>query len=435
MANCGFPLSKSDRCKRPRSFGKELCVFHLGKHEASLEIFDLIKAGDGDWRYFKFPSGLNFSGPPNMVPPTIKFPIDLEGAEINGLKVEGITFEESVNFANARIDGKTLFFAVKFKAECELANTTLASVDLHQVKFENKLPAIGMRCTGDFRFRGTTGTETNFHQASFEGAADFVGSRTIHQKLGSGGQARSDTINYCLSGEVQFTDVKFFNPNQSIIRLADFRNTHIMGTNFEGVSLVDIVWPIGKVDKRRKIYDDLWATESDDVIYGRFAVERIESQYRNLRRAYEMQKNFSAAHDFYVGEMESKLRGDLPPGQRLVLNFYRLSSYYGTGPVRALLVFVILAFLYGTLSGFASDLKLTALSTGGIQDFPELLWKLLVRTFENLIVGFRQLIPGGPKIEGGAVTAQIFFDVTFRVLGALQFAMLVITFRNMVKRG
>lgn len=428
VPTCDFRISNHEFCEREPMSGERHCVFHAGKPEASAEIGRLIDDKNGDWRRFKFPAGLHIFNTAKKGRGKIDFEINLTEAMLASLEIEETDFAEPFNLSNIRCEGPTSFRDVSFAKDCTLTNAILASVDLRETKFEGKLVARGLRCRGDFRFVGTTGSETNFNEATFEGAAQFKGSRTVRQTLGSGGQARSDKINHCLANEVHFNDVTFFNPSQSAIRLSDFRTAHVAGTNFEGVELVDIEWPIG-MDGRRKIWDDLWAFDSGDKASESYFVQRIASQYRNLRRTHERQKNFSVANDFYVGEMKTKQRGVLQLSERLVLIIYQMSCYYGTGPFRALLVFALLAFFYGFIAVDFTESEFPSMNFGTFQDFAGFVVDMISWGADRVFAGLRQIIPGG------GASNQTKIDVTFRILGALQFAMLVITFRNMVKRG
>ena len=425
---CHFLDSKGQGCSRPAAIGTKRCIFHSGELAEGTEVLRLLKNEDGDWRGFKLPGGLRITEEDTKELGKINFPINLEGAEIASLTIENIDFIELLNLSEARFTGPVILTNVNFAKECIFSKTIFESLKMENVDFETELRAIEMRCNGAFWYRGRTKSGANFDGALFGNNARFEGKRLTTIRVGGESSGVSSKSDYFLEGESRFQNVTFLNPELVTIQLADFRKTRVLGTNFDGVSFENVLWPRG-FDKRLKVWDDVDPLMPNDPDYQAFAKNRVATVYRSLRRAHERQKDFSAANDFFVGEMEAKRKGDISATQSFVLNFYRFSCYYGTGPFRALLVFALLAILYGIITGNMTKSEFPSMFFGSLKDVAGFIVDVIGWGWDQLFIGLKQFIPGG----GASTHTKI--DVTFRILGALQFAMLVITFRNMVKRG
>lgn len=460
MSDCEYQISENERCPHPKVGGHPSCVFHsAGKfHSAGTfedafwtEFDKLHLANDGDWRHFMFPPGFclkNFD---------IEYPVRLNFAQLPHLIFEKGRFQQNVDLSDVYSETHLNMSDVRFCEACTFDRAILHDLTLDSVRIRGRLSAHHLVCKGDFRFRGSASSGASFNNAQFHGAAQFRGVRTIVGKgaliVGGGSNPNpspsidktskkpknepGENIEACLNGNIQFQEIEFYDPPRTIIHIADFQRAHVIGTNFEGVTLLDITWPEGR-GGLRKIYDDIWCRTQDDLQFQEHMRHRIETAYRNLRRAHEIQKDYATANDFYVGEMETRRDGFGPLRKNLFsLNtIYCYLSKYGTGPGRATLVFLLLSLIYAIVSMLLAPPPEEALRELGLGNWkggsvPDLLQAFLGIWADGVQIMILKEPTNAFKLGG----SYMFLDSIARILGPIQVAMIAISFRNMIKRG
>ncbi|WP_138380669.1 pentapeptide repeat-containing protein [Luteithermobacter gelatinilyticus] len=218
-----------------------------------------------------------------------------------------------------------------------------------------------------------------------------------------------------LSGPIDFTDVEFLTPEKVTIQRADFRKAYIRGTNFSEVKLIDVNWYQKKL-RRNGIYDDVSALETPDWNFKRYINPEIETQYRHLRSVLEANKDFLAASDFYVGEMDYRLKRLGVKGYFFsIIGWYKLLSGYATKPVRAIIAFFFLLTLYVLISASISG------------DFSHGL--------ERYYSGFSLMTLKASANTLGIEGVHQWLDLAFRIIGPFQLALIALSIRNKVKRN
>jgi hypothetical protein len=107
--------------------------------------------------------------------------------------------------------------------------------------------------------------------------------------------------------------------------------------------------------------------------------ERLAKTYRALRKGREDEGNAPGAGDFYYGEMEMRRHGEAAPSERAVIWLYWLVSGYGLRASRALLALGLTVLLFATLfsvfeiregASFTDDLVFSLKSTTSLLRAP-----------------------------------------------------------------
>jgi|GEM_PF-2264471 len=223
----------------------------------------------------------------------------------------------------------------------------------------------------------------------------------------------SSTMSNSISGRIQFREVSFDKPETVLIENVDFSEAEVMGTNFSDVRLINIAWH--KTKGINCLYDEIYARKWDAYQTRNF-YPKLEYQYRHMRKVLEENKDFQAASDFYIGEMESKIR-QLAPLPRIfsITYWYKILSEYGTNPKRALFAFVTLLMIYVFLS---------AKIEGEFNNF-------LDRLFSGLSLMTLRASENTMQIKG----LHEWLDLFWRIIGPFQIALIALSIRNKVKRN
>ncbi|WP_339863454.1 hypothetical protein [Paremcibacter congregatus] len=229
-------------------------------------------------------------------------------------------------------------------------------------------------------------------------------------------------VRYSLAGEVNFRYVTFLKPERVILRKIDMSCSNVEHTDFRGIKLVDVKWPkygreiLGGILKRNAIFDELQIMSSNDFVNQAYLSPMLESQYRNLRMAMEENKDFISASDFYIGEMENKLRQRGFWGRHFsILSLYGFVSKFATRPARCIFTFFALAVLYAIGSSLL------------IEHF-DLFWQWLLDAFS--LMTLRQS-HNSLDLDG----AHEVLDLLCRIIGPVMVALTALSIRNQVKRN
>lgn len=234
--------------------------------------------------------------------------------------------------------------------------------------------------------------------------------------------------------EVDMQDVEFRQPERTRFHMVNLSRAHIIGTNFRGVNFQSVSWQTK--NKRKVIYDEIYIEKSNDKSYKKNRLPFLEEAYRNLRVAFESNKDFSTANDFYIGEMEAK-REQKPFLRKYVFSIvalYYWLSRYGTSPTRAILAFCFLVIIHSIItwilvqdaSSILKDFKIEVSSVSIIAKSQTISVYLINSLKVLTLQRFGKFI----DIEGW----QNLLDTTFRIVGPVQLFLIVLSLRTKVKR-
>ena len=221
--------------------------------------------------------------------------------------------------------------------------------------------------------------------------------------------------------EGHFESIVFMKPDQTLFNQVDLSKVYFRGTNLRGVRFLGVNWWQSKFN-RNGLYDEVFIRLSKDGPFRYSNMPVLEETCRNARVALEENRNFNAASDFYIAEMEAA-RFQLPLFQRHLFSvnaLYRSVSRYGTSVATSLWVLALLYFLHFTASVYLE------LPSGTLPRLPRLL-EVALRSLKVL------LLATDPKILNVS-NEQSWFDVALRLLGLIQIAMIAIAFRARIKR-
>lgn len=242
---------------------------------------------------------------------------------------------------------------------------------------------------------------------------------------------------WLFDSETVMTEVEFRRPESTKFIGVDMSKVSLTGTDVSGVHFYDVKF-FQPALKRQGLYDEILLLNNPDFNYRSYMLPRVESEYRNVRVALENNKNFSAATDFYVGEMEMRRLQMLFPRRYLfsIEAIYHALSNFGASPVRAIRIFIWLVLLHALLTmAFAIDPNE---AYNKVLD-EKVLNPLVNNTFNTLIIYFVNsfqiltLQRGDIILDLGSFSNHI-IDTVFRVLGPIQVALIVLAMRVKIKR-
>ncbi len=236
--------------------------------------------------------------------------------------------------------------------------------------------------------------------------------------------------------EAQIQDVEFRRPERTVFSMVDLSRTYLRGTNLRGVKFWDVIWWQPKL-KRNGLYDELFIGKSKDRGFRKVYLPQLEETCRNVRVALEDNRDYSAAADFYIGEMEAS-RAQKPFFKRHIFSVvatYRCLSGYGTRPLQAFLMFLVLLSIHSgltlLLSGISNEDVLKAggfqISTSPLLDMGKILISCLLNSLQVMTLQRTDSL-----IKVG--DSQNLFDTVFRVLGPAQLSLTVLALRARIKR-
>ena len=466
-----------DKCIRRRSLpnGDTYCTFHskLTKDSVFINEFkDLIATKDGTWcgfifpifpKEFKFPSEINFE-------------INARNSTFTKLIIVDVTFDESCDFS-----GSTFNDATEFR-RCTFTKMVL----FYECKFLKEADFRCVTFKGDTAFSYTEFSGTAFLQVLFECPATFdrvvFGGRVLFSRWGNavvlisgvsvtasassvvalgdaedqpipnrttpvGGSSTSQpiacfkkilsritnlrkkpdephwTYHPISNTRLSLTNITFAKPEYVRFDNIDMSHVELANTNFRGVNFFGVNWYQPDL-KRGGLYDEvLTLNHSNKLTDQQIGYSACETSYRNIRVTLEENRDFSAAADFYVGEMEShqKQLGFFKKYFSVVF-LYWLVSGYGTKVFRAITVLSCLLLIHTALS-FIID---------NYQDH----WN------GNSNWMFRESFLTDTGLTGfsvshensHAIPLKQWLDIIFRLAVISQIAMLIFAFRARIKR-
>lgn len=137
-----------------------------------------------------------------------------------------------------------------------------------------------------------------------------------------------------LEGGVEFTRV-------------DLSECRLLGNELREMKFTDVLW--ARRYGRNVLYDEIAVRREwrKKWIPGRFSIGLLKESYQDLKQIHQDQGDHAKAGDFHYGEMEMKRCEYRWPRRVLCLEFlYWFLSGYGTRPLRAFVVLILMALTF-----------------------------------------------------------------------------------------
>ncbi|WP_404361561.1 pentapeptide repeat-containing protein [Methylotuvimicrobium sp. KM1] len=437
----------------------------------------VLETHDGDWRGFIFPHGIK-------LPKKITFKVNARECRLASFDLKDVVFKESVDFSDAIFKGafalrSTIFEDIVKFDRCRFES----SVDVLYVQCKKSASFYRADFLGRTILRANFLASVNFNEVVFHDATIFSGWRTvslrasslisvntvgfisvgskpsvgqmirhllvqtrnsisrfaqcfknmtvnaaknIHRRLMAFhrrfAKADPDTQIYrVFEGVGELKGVVFMKPDQTLFSEVNLSKVYFSGTNLRGVRFLGVKWWQPNF-KRNGLYDEVSIQLSTDGPYRHLSLPILEETCRNARVALEENRNFNAASDFYVAEMEAA-QAQLPGFMRHFFSvnaLYKSVSNYGTSVATAIRMLVWLYLLHFSASFY---LELQSGTLPQMQQFSE----QAIRSIKVL------LLTPDPKFANVSTT-QSWFDIVLRLLGPIQLAMVALAFRSRIKR-
>ncbi len=446
------------------------------------DFASVIAAGDGNWSGFVFPAGVKF---PNEVSfdvnargsrlsafelQDVKFKgaVDFSDAVFKSeLKLRAVTFEGTVLFERCRFEGPVDFLHVRCESGASFYRSDFAGRTILRAHFSNSANFNETIFREGVNFSGwrnvTLGVSNSLMSISSTAAlgsahGDEKPSLTYRfqmaKKLASGwvsakwsrirnavdskitkinahlnrikrrfSKTQPGTQNFTMfEKEGHLESVVFLKPDQTVFSAVDLSRVYFRGTNLRGVRFLGVNW-WQPVFSRNGLYDEIFIRLNSDGPFRHQYLPALEETCRNARVALEENRNFVAATDFYVAEMEAA-RAQLSLLQRHVFSvtaLYHTVSRYGSSVGIAIRGLVLVYFFQLSLN------LLVQLGIGGTPD-SQIFSAAALRSLKVLLL---QAPDAGFTVATGI---QAWIDVVFRVIGPVQVAMVALAFRARIKR-
>ena len=156
--------------------------------------------------------------------------------------------------------------------------------------FVKPLCLIGAIFSGVAGFQGAT-----FDGTVFFGAATFSGEAYFSGATFSGAASfRGETF----KGECRFMEVTLDEKARVVFEKANLKQASFLDTNLEQIHFRDVEWPS---KGRRQVLWDEFPHEDEQPDY-----EKVAENYRQLVLNHEAKRDFDAAENFHIGEMEMR---------------------------------------------------------------------------------------------------------------------------------
>lgn len=427
-------------CKR-KPYSGDLCEFHLpADHKKVLtcdnyddlllkEIEEAVENKDGlyelHWHGFNFPKDhvlfhfLKFEAVRDRL---AKSWINIQESNIQGILISRDI--KTLILSDATVHADTIIGVVGID-RLSMGRTNFRG-KFHCASNTNEIDARGAIFDDEFSFAANIYERAIFTNCRFHKSCFFTGRDGSLFEKKADNRFRIVGFNYSIFG----------NPTQTLfqdvdLRMASFKSVSLLGVRFYNTNFYQ------KNLNRNGLYNELQELQrSDGTIHSLFRVKKTDNnsvkrfrhlihEYRQLRMAMENNKDYIKAHDFYIGEMESRQLGEW----KFVLALYRFSSYYGTNYIRALLILACLFLLHFLLTiGLSTDWQLQKLFCG--PDVSAAWRRLIDIVIHSLSTGTLQRIGLLQDLSGW----QNLIDILFRIMIPVQVAMFVLALRNMTKR-
>jgi len=425
------------RCQRiPVSDG--LCAFHLpSDHKNSLScdkyndlLIEEIKEAKENrddifelhWEGFNFPKD-------HVLFDFLKFE-----AVSEKLSKSWINIRES-NIQNILIAARDIHTLILSDSIVH-GDTTIGVADIRRISTGKTIFHGKFHCasrTHEFDARGAIFEDEFSFTATIYKRAIFTNCRFLKSCIFSGVSGQVFENNADNEFRIVGFDYSIFGkPNETLFQDVDLRKA-----SFNSVALVDVRFNNTNFYQeelnRNGLYNEVKELQknnkpSSNQAKNNNTIKRFHHliyEYRQIRMAMESNKEYTKAHDFYIGEMESRQRQNWS----FVIGLYRFSSHFGTNYTRAFCIlicmFIIHFFLSIILSPDISILKLCCDSNMANN------WlQLSDIAIHSISTGTLQRV----GLLENTSNWQSLIDLIFRVLIPIQAAMFVLALRNKTKR-
>lgn len=495
---CIYKGPNNKQCNRPllsasNYRSKQYCSLHYGcdlkatgelkENPCFMKDFQfLLDTNDGDWCGFVFPADVDF-------PKEVSFQVDARDSILDSLVLDKVVFKESVDFSGAIFRNRLTVKSTIFESNATFDNCRFeGSVEFISTQFKQATSFYRADFAGRTILRANFNTLVNFNEAIFRDGVVFSGWRSVNLKVSdtlhfqfSGMTANlttgnskptlkqriqkrltkswnltrnyakqlqskskqiaerihhrflrfrrkftkiapDDEIFTMFEGEGQFQGVIFLKPDQILFSEVDLARVHFRGTNLRGVRFLGVKW-WQPCFNRNGLYDEVYIKKSPDGPFRHLSLPALEETCRNARVALEENRDFNTASDFYMAEMDAvrEQQGFWRRHFFSVTALYRCVSRYGTSVGAALWVLCLIYFLHVTAS------MSIQFPPGIVPSLKELL-EIGLRSLKTLLLV--RLEPTDRPIP----TGQAWLDISLRLLGPVQIAMIAIAFRAKIKR-
>lgn len=309
-------------------------------------------------------------------------------------------------------------------------NTTIGVTDIGEISMEKTsflgkfhcasrtrtFDALGASFSSEFSFASTVYELARFNGTRFHESCHF------HSADGFlFGTEKNDSFRV-----VGFDNVTFGKPTQTLFQNVDLRKASFKAVSLVGVRFINTNFYQGEFG-RNGIYNEIILLKKSSGNKKNTLQRKREliHEYRQLRMAMENGKDYSKAHDFYIGEMEARQSRKWS----FMLYLYGKSSFYGTSYTKAFSWILVLLAIHITITAsLTPDFRFMKLFFGS--DILECWGKFSDIAIHSLSTGTLQRIGLLSNISNW----QNLVDIAFRVLLPIQTAMFVLALRNKTKR-
>ncbi|MCW9026707.1 MAG: hypothetical protein OQJ77_05265 [Thiovulaceae bacterium] len=339
--------------------------------------------------------------------------INLQDSNIQHIFIATYNIRKLI-LSDATIHGNTTI-GVTDIGEISMVKTNLLG-KFHCASRLRKFDALGATFNSEFYFASTV-----YDLARFNGSG-FYGSCHFHSADGFlFGKEADDSFRV-----VGFDNVIFSRPTQTLFDNVDLRKASFKAVSLVGVRFINTNFYQEEFG-RNGIYNEITLLQKSSV-NEKNALQRkreLIHEYRQLRMAMENVKDYSKAHDFYIGEMEARQRREWS----FMLWLYGKSSFYGTSYTKAFIWMLLLLVIHITITAsLTPDFRFTKLFVG--YDTLECWGKFADILIHSFSIGTLQRI----GLLSNVSNWQTIADIAFRVLFPIQTAMFVLALRNKTKR-
>jgi uncharacterized protein YjbI with pentapeptide repeats len=300
-----------------------------------------------------------------------------------GVRFENAVFHQETDFSWAVFEGEVDFSQAKFRATPTFNEATFkATAKFHDTKFENGATFIGTVFEGRvllwdayFEKQPTLFSYVTFKQGAKFANVTFASGvsfkrATFHEEttffLERANQPQvQDAVQYeCFSDGCNFQGIKQKKDSILVFDKVNLEKATFLDTDVKTISFRSVRWFSPKIvpHRRRALWDE-FRTQTGERDY-----DRIAENYSQLVLNYEGKRDFDAAEDFHVGEMEVRRKAVAAAAKKRSwrkgswwLNsylLYRISNNYGTSYWQGLMILVVMLAIFSgamLLAGFRAS--------------------------------------------------------------------------------
>jgi hypothetical protein len=289
---------------------------------------------------------------------------DFRGFRLPSIDLRGHTFTKEVLFTEARFYGSVVFSGATFEKPVGFDHAVFAGLtDFYSVAFEDSV---------SFNLVGFDGDAT-FVDGLCKGPAEFA-QCTVAGRL--------EFLNWSFEQECSFDSLRRSKDGTILFELVNLDKATFLSTQLESIEFRAVRW-LSRGKRKNMLCDELPAslrgaggrrpdkehplTEAEIAYF----YDQLAGNYRQLVLNYERARDFDAAEDFHIGEME--MRSIIAERRLRYAPLRRLWRHLG--PYR----------LYDAFSGYGASL--------GKAFCWLLVWSLLIFPSLFMVSGFQRIDP------------------------------------------